>query len=269
MFGARPARSEPQLLRRLFSRAASPVPAPTTGGALIYAVGDIHGRLDLLEQLLGKIGEDAEGRPAEGRPILIFIGDYIDRGPSSRGVIDAVIAAEEEGAFEVRALKGNHEAQLLAFLEDPRAGAAWLEFGGAETLLSYGVVPPSGRTNEEAWEQTRLVFAEALPARHKAFLDGLELAVICGDYLFVHAGVRPGVPLDQQSEHDLLWIRDDFLTSDRPIEKVVVHGHTPEAAPYIGRNRIGIDTGAYATAKLTAARLFGTEQAVLQTGVVG
>jgi serine/threonine protein phosphatase 1 len=259
--------SEPSLLRRLFSRAGS-APAvtpsqPTTGGALIYAVGDVHGRRDLLDILIAKIQADA-ALTAEARPVVVFIGDYVDRGPDTRGVVAAVLALAQDGAFEVRPLKGNHETQLLAFLEDPRAGPAWLDFGGGATLASYGVAPPTGRTDEAAWEAARRAFASALPEAHLKFFQQLELAVVCGDYLFVHAGVRPGVPLNEQSEHDLLWIRDEFLTASRPFEKVVVHGHTPEAAPYLGRNRIGIDTGAYATATLTAVRLHGIERSFIQ-----
>ena len=253
------------MLRRLFARAApAKSPAPSTAGELVYAVGDIHGRLDLLEPLIGRIRSDAAQTNAQTRPILIFIGDYVDRGPQSRGVIDAILALQDEGVFEVRTLKGNHEEQLLAFLKDPREGAAWLQFGGADTLLSYGIIPPAGRTDPEGWEATRLALDAMLPPRHRAFLEGLELAILCGDYLFVHAGVRPGVPLNEQSEHDLLWIRDDFLSSTRAMEKIVVHGHTPEPAPHIGRNRIGIDTGAYATGTLTAVRLTGAEQTILQ-----
>ena len=253
-------------MRRLFARAgpAKPPKTPSTGGALVYAVGDVHGRLDLLEPLIAAIRKDAERSAGETRPILVFIGDYVDRGPDSRGVIDKVLALQDEGVFEVRALKGNHEEQMLSFLGDPTAGPPWLQFGGAETLLSYGVIPPVGRSDPDGWEATRLALDAALPASHRSFLEGLELAILCGDYVFVHAGVRPGVPLIEQSEHDLLWIRDDFLSSDRPIEKIVVHGHTPEPEPFIGRNRIGIDTGAYATNVLTAVRLCGTEQSMLQ-----
>jgi serine/threonine protein phosphatase 1 len=255
------------VLRRLFSRPSPAPPAhrPTTGGRLVYAIGDIHGRLDLLSDLIASIRSDAARAAPSERPVLIFIGDYVDRGPQSASVIDLVLDLEDEAEFEVRALKGNHEAQVLAFLEDPRAGPAWIEFGGAETLLSYGVTPPRGRTDEAAWTKTRDVFSAALPARHAGFLRRLELAITCGDYVFVHAGVRPGVPLTEQSEHDLLWIRDEFLRSTRPIEKVVVHGHTPERSPYIGPNRIGIDTGAYATAMLTAVRLLGPDVAFIQT----
>jgi serine/threonine protein phosphatase 1 len=256
------------VLRRLFSRTvpADPPLRPSTGRALVYAVGDIHGRLDLLRELMAMIRTDADATAGGRRPGLVFIGDYVDRGPEAAGVIDTILALRDEGRFEVRTLKGNHEAQLLAFLEDAREGPAWMEFGGADTLLSYGVTPPPGRSDLQAWERTRHAFAAALPPSHEAFLAGLELALVCGDYVFVHAGVRPGVPLAEQSEADMLWIRDDFLQSSRATEKVVVHGHTPEAAPHIGRNRIGIDTGAYATARLTAVRLCGVRADFLQTG---
>ncbi len=259
------------MLRRLFSRAkpAATAEGPTTGGALIYAIGDIHGRRDLLDVLVAKIRLDVATRADEAsagqRPVLIFIGDYVDRGPDSRGVIDVALRLAASGEFEVRALKGNHEEQMLAFLKDPRAGPAWLDFGGGATLVSYGVAPPAGRTDDAAWEDARHALGDALPPEHLDFFKRLELAVVCGDYLFVHAGVRPGIPLNEQSEHDLLWIRDEFLSATRPFEKVVVHGHTPEAAPHLGHNRIGIDTGAYATATLTAVRLFGVDRAFIQT----
>ena len=261
---------ELNLLRRLFSRAAPPgrqdEREPTTGGALIYAVGDIHGRLDLLDRLLDKILADAAGLDGGLRPSIIFVGDYVDRGPDSKGVVDRIITLAQRPDLDVRALKGNHEEQLLSFLQDPKAGPPWAEFGGVETLSSYGVTAPKGRAAPELWEEARLAFAEALPGNHRDFFASLELAVVCGDYLFVHAGVRPGIPLEDQSERDLLWIRDDFLSAARACEKVVVHGHTPEAAPYLGRNRIGIDTGAYATATLTSVRLLGAGRVILQAG---
>lgn len=260
------------MLKGLFSRAvrkAVAEPAPTTGGALIYAVGDVHGRRDLLETLLGKIEHDIVEVRADSRPVLVFIGDYVDRGPESRAVLERLIGLSKRSDIELRALKGNHEAQLLSFLEDARAGAAWLEFGGGATLQSYGVAPPQGRADAATWEAARQAFIAALPDDHLSFLSGLEVAVTCGDYLFVHAGVRPGIPLSLQTESDLLWIRDDFLNAERACEKVVVHGHTPEVSPHIGRHRIGIDTGAYATANLTAVRLHGIERRVIQAGLSG
>lgn len=256
------------VLGKLFGRRPAPAPqAPSTGGSLIYAVGDVHGRLDLLNALLVKIGEDVLAQTPDRRPSLIFLGDYVDRGPSSRGVIDRVIQLQKEAAFEVRALKGNHEEQMLLFLEDPGAGPAWADFGGAQTLASYGVTPPLSRAGPEAWETARLALLDALPPAHEGFLRGLEIAVTIGDYLFVHAGVRPGVPLELQSERDMLWIRDEFLVSNQSFGKVVVHGHTPDATPYVGRNRIGIDTGAYATGMLTAVRLNNVDRFILQTGL--
>ena len=269
------------MLRRLFSRApvaakgASPKDGPSTDGALIYAIGDVHGRRDLLDELVVKIAADARQTlesvtpptatsATPVRPVLIFIGDYVDRGADSRGVIQTALTLMRSGAFEVRALKGNHEEQLLAFLKDPRAGPAWLDFGGGATLNSYGVRPPAGRTDDAAWEEARVALLAALQGEHLDFLHRLELAVVCGDYLFVHAGVRPGIALNEQSEHDLLWIRDEFLSATRPFEKVVVHGHTPEPAPYLGRNRIGIDTGAYATSTLTCVRLHDFDRTFIQ-----
>lgn len=261
-------RSDFLVLGKLFARRSTPAaPAASTGGALIYAVGDVHGRLDLLGALLVKIGEDVLAQAPDRQPSLIFLGDYVDRGPSSRGVIDRLIQLQGEAAFDVRALKGNHEEQMLLFLNDAKAGPAWAEFGGAQTMVSYGVTPPQSRTDAEAWEDARRAFAEAVPQAHLDFLSRLELAVVCGDYLFVHAGVRPGVPLEQQSERDLMWIRDEFLSSDRHHGKVVVHGHTPADAPFLGHNRIGIDTGAYATGTLTAVRLQHEERFMLQTGL--
>jgi serine/threonine protein phosphatase 1 len=230
-------------------------------------VGDVHGRLDLLDPLLDQIRADAARLAVERRPVLVFVGDYVDRGVASKGVIDRVIALKREDRFEVCALKGNHEEALLAFLEDPYFGPTWSEQGGAQTLLSYGVTAPMMRTDEEQWEKARQAFAAALPADHLRFLQGLALMAVFGDYVFVHAGLRPGVALEAQSEHDLLWIRQEFLNSSRPFEKIVVHGHTPAEEAFLGDNRIGIDTGAYATGVLTAVRLEGANQRFIQASV--
>ena len=251
-------------LRSRFGRQKPPREA-TTGGALIYAIGDIHGRSDLLDQLVDMIQDDARVLGHHHRPVLLFIGDYVDRGGDSRGVVDRLLALEKNPELDVRTLKGNHEQQMLAFLDHASEGPPWAEFGGAATLASYGVTPPAPRSDATAWEEARMSFSNAVAGEHLAFFKRLELAVVCGDYLFVHAGVRPGIPLAAQSEQDLLWIREDFLSASEPFERVVVHGHTPELTPYIGRNRIGIDTGAYATATLTAVRLLGTGREVIQT----
>jgi serine/threonine protein phosphatase 1 len=237
----------------------------SSDGRIIYAVGDVHGRLDLLDLLLEQIRRDAFAAPNPAKPVLIFLGDYVDRGVSSKEVIDRVIALKNESEFEVRALKGNHEEALLAFLEDAGFGPIWCAQGGARTLSSYGVAVSSLDMDARDWRGTREAFAAALPPAHLGFLAGLELTAVYGDYLFVHAGVRPGVPLSDQSEHDLLWIRQAFLNADRPSEKIVVHGHTPAQDAFLGEHRIGIDTGAYATGVLTAVRLRDADRGLIQS----
>ncbi len=247
---------------------ASPKVAVSTNGRLVYAIGDIHGRLDLLEDLLEVIARDVAGQDHKDRPVLVFVGDYIDRGPASRGVVDRLVALKDESdrgsGFEVRTLMGNHEQTLLQFLDSPEVGASWVEFGGGETLASYDVIRPPGRGDAESWRAAQERFREQLPARHLALLQALELSARYGDYLFVHAGVRPGVPWDRQEPEDLLWIRNDFLTLPHRLDCTVVHGHTPDDEPFIGRDRINIDTGAYATGVLTAVRLTDSPPVVLQ-----
>lgn len=230
-------------------------PAPTIpDGRRVYAVGDIHGRADLLRRLVDAIAEDVRRAPPEaGRPILIFLGDYVDRGFQSREVIDYLIGDRLAG-FETYFLKGNHEAAMMQFFEDPSIGPRWAEYGGVETLVSYGVRPPRSRSNADDWVRACQELKRAVPAEHVGFLRNLSLSVRIGGYLFVHAGVRPGRAIDQQSEYDMLWIREDFLSDGQRLEAVVVHGHTPAAAPYRDHRRIGLDTGAYLSGKLTAGR---------------
>lgn len=253
------------LFSRLFTRRKpAAAAAPETGGRLVYAVGDVHGRLDLLEPLVRDIAKDALKSAPKEQPVLVFLGDYVDRGPDSAGVIDLVLELDASGAFETRALKGNHEEALLQFLADPTFGPMWFEHGGGATLASYGVTPPAVRTDLDAWAAAAEQFAAALPDHHLGFCQSLELMVTVGDYVFVHAGVRPGVPLDQQAEKDLLWIRRDFLESRAAFDKVVVHGHTPTQDPQLLPHRLGVDTGAYATGVLTAVRLDDEGPRVLQ-----
>jgi serine/threonine protein phosphatase 1 len=228
-------------------------------------VGDIHGRLDLLEPLLKQIRADAASFSGDGKPLIVFLGDYIDRGTASKGVIDALLALKLDDGFDLAFLKGNHEEALVTFLDDPKIGPSWYKHGGGQTLVSYGVNPPALMLDDSQWEVTQEAFAKALTRDHLDFYQNLELTVTVGDYLFVHAGVRPGVALEAQDEKDLLWIRDDFIRSRRPsADKVVVHGHTPEEGPYLGEHRIGVDTGAYATGVLTAVRIEGDELTVFQ-----
>ena len=237
---------------------------PTTGGRLIYAVGDIHGRADLLGALMVSIRDDAAMLALEAPPVLVFVGDYVDRGSGSREVIDILIGLQADPGFEVRTLKGNHEDVLLDFLKDARCGPAWAGFGGLETLRSYGAPAPQPRARHGEWKEAQRALAAALPHSHQVFLARLELMAIYGDYAFVHAGVRAGASLDAQSEQDLLWIRDEFLETAERFEKVIVHGHTPDVEPFLGAHRIGVDTGAYATGVLTAVQLTDSGQRIIQ-----
>jgi len=232
-------------------------------GQILYAVGDIHGRLDLLEDLLSLIERDARASNA-GRRTLVFLGDYVDRGPDSRGVVERLVTDLPQG-FDAHFLKGNHEAILLDFLDDPWRLDHWLMNGGEETMRSYGVGTKRLAQLGAAAEIWRQAFAEALPEAHLRFFRDLQLSVSFGDYLFVHAGLRPGVPLAAQSEADLIWIRGPFLNHAGSFDKIVVHGHTPGEEPVTRQNRIGIDTGAVFTGRLTALRLEGSSRKFLQT----
>jgi serine/threonine protein phosphatase 1 len=189
------------------------------------------------------------------RSIEVFLGDYIDRGPHSRQVLDSLIARRRLHAAVF--LKGNHEACVHQVLSDPSVLPDWLHIGGLNTLLSYGVDASSYAHDQQAPYIVAAAFSQALPESHYNFLQGLALSLSCGDYFFVHAGVRPGIPLVRQSERDLLWIRNDFLLHEEDFGKVVVHGHSPTNSPDIRPNRINIDTGAYATGQLTCLVLEG------------
>lgn len=233
-------------------------------GRLVYAIGDIHGRSDLLAQLLRDIQDDAAAHDPATRRTLVFLGDYVDRGPDSRGVIEILISGLPDG-FDAVFLLGNHESFLLDFLERPEVLSLWIYNGALATLSSYGVLPSSPALADAAPGVLRDRFAAALPPSHRTFLASLELMAIIGGYAFVHAGLRPGVPIDRQDPQDLLWIRDAFLEAKESFGYMVVHGHTPESEPVIRKNRIGIDTGACMTGRLTALRLFAAERAFLMT----
>ena len=222
-------------------------------GLRIYAIGDVHGRADLLDRVLLRIDDHQTAHPAI-RPVEIFLGDYIDRGPASRQVLDRLSARSR--ARETVFLKGNHETFIEGFLNDPASLSQWRHNGGFQTLLSYELAPSA---NMDLTEQTTLAatFGQVLPLSHRLFLGGLRPSFTCGDYFFVHAGVRPGIPLAKQREEDLLWIREDFLLCEDDFSKIVVHGHTPVRQPDIRPNRINIDTGAYATGQLTCLILEG------------
>ena len=249
----------PRFLRRRRSGTVRPPAVPP--GTRVYAVGDVHGQLEPLTRLVGMIRDDA-ARVSVERRVAIFVGDYVDRGHESRQVIDFLYDVPLPG-FETIHLKGNHDAWLLAFLRDAAVGTEWLHMGGQATLLSYGVAAPLGARSAEALEAVREAFARALPPEHRTFLERLRLSHVEGDYAFVHAGIRPGVALEDQQEEDLLWIRDAFTGDRSDHGKVVVHGHSVTDRPDIRHNRIGIDTGAYATGRLTSIVLEGESRRFL------
>lgn len=237
-----------------------PTPPP---GTRVYVVGDIHGRVDLLRALNALVHEDAYRRQAP-RNVVVYLGDYIDRGEESCAVIELLLREPLPG-FERVHLKGNHEEVMVRFLEDIALGPSWLAFGGMETLASYGVRPPVQGCSKAELERAQRELVLNLPRAHFEFLRDLPLAHAEGDYFFAHAGVRPGVGLDQQEARDLLWIREEFLNSEEDFGKVVVHGHSITAEPTVRRNRIGIDTGAFRSDRLTCFIAEGTEWAFLQT----
>ncbi len=216
-------------------------------GIRIYAIGDVHGRADLLERVFTKIDAHLAANPVV-RPVHVLVGDYIDRGPASREVIDLLIGRSQ--VQEMVCLRGNHEAFLFEFMRHPRSLREWGLMGGRETLISYGLQPPlkaDAAIENEMAAELRAVF----PKSHRHFIGRLQNFFVCGGYFFVHAGVRPRVPLGQQKEEDLLWIRDDFLLHEDDFGKMIVHGHTPVRDVDFRPNRINIDTGAYATGQLS------------------
>ncbi|MFL6751768.1 MAG: metallophosphoesterase family protein [Sphingomicrobium sp.] len=245
----------------MFSRKQLAEPAGARGHRA-YVIGDIHGRLDLLDELLGKIHDDLARRPSR-KTLLVFVGDLIDRGPSSAQVVERLRTYRHEGVRPVFLL-GNHEEVLLRIVDgDTSLIASWLRFGGAQCLSSYGVDPEELKRLPES-KRVEAV-RRAVPAEHVAFLRSFVDTFRFGDYLFVHAGIRPGVDLHEQRQSDLRWIREPFLLDDTEHGFVVVHGHTISAEVEERPNRIGIDTGAFATGVLTALAIEGTGRWYLDT----
>jgi serine/threonine protein phosphatase 1 len=239
----------PDWLKNLTNRMQPP--ARNAGaGRRVYAVGDIHGCLAELKLLKALILAD-NVRRAAAAVTLVYVGDYVDRGPDSKGVLDEVRRPLEGVAATIH-LMGNHEAMMAQFLADPRRGMDWLVNGGSSTLASFGINAEMARRGFDL-DATRDALAAAMSPRQVEFVEGLALSARIGDCFFCHAGVRPGVALDAQSNNDLLWIREPFLSSREDFGALVVHGHTPMAAPEVRRNRINIDTACFATGRLTAA----------------
>ncbi len=237
-----------------------PSPASLAAGQRVYAIGDVHGCADRLAMMHGAIAEDLAARPVL-HALVIHIGDYIDRGPDSAGVIERLLEPFPSVPGSTRPqivnLIGNHEEMLLTALEDGdrRSAELWLANRGGETLASWGL---SWRSGPRAWR-------DSIPPRHLGLLRGLALVYRAGGYLFVHAGLRPGVALEQQQREDLLWIREPFLSWTGKLPAVVVHGHTPDNSPQVRPHRIGIDTGAVLGGPLTCAVLEADQVAFLQT----
>ncbi len=241
--------------------------ARSTGGRLIYAIGDVHGCYDQFAALLEAIVADIAGSVGDSAPLVIVCGDYIDRGDRSSDVVAALVWLERNARVEIVLLKGNHEALLLDFLDDPAAGLHWLQRDGHATLRSYGVALPDDLSalRESDCRSLRNALMDRLPTAHLDILKRLRLRAVYGDYLFVHAGLRPGVAIDRQTEEDCLWIREEFLQSPHRFDKIVVHGHSwTSSEPEISADRMGIDTGVYQTGVLTAVRLEGAAVEILQ-----
>jgi len=233
-------------------------PPSLPAGIRIYAFGDVHGRLDLLDELLAEVDADLTAHPVD-KAIFVFLGDYIDRGNCSRETIDRLIERREKGEHVF--LKGNHEQIALKCLSDPALFDRWLRLGGTETLASYGI--EAG--NKVKIAELQAAFHHALPPAHIHFFRGLQPSFASGDFFFAHAGVKPRTPLARQTEKDLLWIREPFLNSTEDFGKIVVHGHTPGYEIDVKRNRINIDTGAYATNRLTCLVMEGSSLSYIDT----
>ena len=247
-------------LSRLFR---SPVPAAALAqvpaGERWYVMGDVHGRCDLFEALVAAIDAD-DGAAGQATTTVVLLGDLVDRGPDSAGVIAQARAWAERRV--VRLLAGNHEDMFLESFDDPEMLRHFLRHGGRETVLSYGI--DRERYNSLTLEELQVEMARAVPAGDRAFLVAAEEWIAAGDYLFVHAGINPAVPLEEQRRSDLLWIRERFLRHEEAFSHVVVHGHTIFDEVEDAGTRIGIDTGAYRSGRLTALVLEGSARRTIQ-----
>lgn len=234
-------------------------------GVRVYVIGDIHGCLSLLKRLHGQIIADARATGGTRlRCIIVYLGDYVDRGLHSREVLDLLTGPRLPG-FDPVFLRGNHEQQFLDFFDNPASGGVWFKYGGDATVYSYGVRIPEVIEPAQRFLYVRDRLADLVPRSHIEFLARTQLYCEIGDYAFAHAGVRPEWPMERQVAEDLMWIRDDFLDYGRPLEKVVVHGHSVSDEPEVREHRIGIDTGACYGNALTCLVLEGNGRRFLST----
>nr|WP_255696247.1 metallophosphoesterase family protein [Shinella sp. NM-101] len=229
---------------------------------LVYAIGDVHGCHDALIALEARIRMDAANH-RDARPLIIYLGDYVDRGPASSAVLEHLATERHGDGIERIALCGNHDDTFLKFTEDPEGNRRWLDFGGDATLRSYGLEPSRYLDGAGGLQALGEDLRARMPARHIAFLRSLPVAARGGDRLFVHAGIAPGVPLRQQEDYDMMWIREPFLTEGPRLPVTVIHGHTAGREPVFGTGRICIDTTCYATGRLTALKLTPGDTALL------
>jgi len=221
-------------------------------GQRVYAIGDIHGRVDLLKRLLVDIKEDASRYMAEAENVIVYLGDYIDRGAKSKEVLNVVCSPPLDG-FSSVCLLGNHELMLMRFLAGEDRDGNWLKAGGVQTAYSYGVQRDLPKQWKDRVNAIREKLASIIPETHKKFMKALKTNYVCGDYLFVHAGIDLKQPIENQVANDLVWGSDAFLKNDKKMDKITVHGHFVQKEFQVGPSRLGIDTGAYATGRLTCA----------------
>jgi serine/threonine protein phosphatase 1 len=249
----------------LFRRTLLPPPS-VSEGVLLYAIGDVHGKRDLLADLLQRITQDAAAIQAGTSSRLtmqqVFLGDYIDRGEASAGVIDLLLEPPPQSTERIF-LRGNHEQTLLDCLHNPARIRDWMQFGGLQTLASYGITLPLRAVDASLLDTLAMQLREKLPPAHLAFLQATQLHYVCGDYAFVHAGIHPKRRFAKQQAQDMLWIREPFLSHRKPFEHYIVHGHTPQSQPSLLANRANLDVSGAMPANLCALRLYGQTQAIL------
>ncbi|WP_027056191.1 metallophosphoesterase family protein [Mesorhizobium erdmanii] len=237
-------------------------------GVRLYAIGDVHGRLDLLAAMHKRIESELEWKPVRDWRV-IHLGDYVDRGPDSKGVIDFLIAARERDPRHLM-LAGNHDIGFLDFLRTPDPEGLFMRYGGVQTALSYGVsltADASWFGKAETMKRGHAALLEAMPAGHVDFLRSLAFSLTSGDFFFCHAGIRPGIALDKQDPQDLIWIRDVFHDHTGLFPKIVVHGHTPVPEAEVMANRVNVDTLAWQSGMLTALVIDGADKRILEMAI--